>query len=401
MGESQKTGCSISDQKNAQDALDLSVKASLTKIKNKIIVMSGKGGVGKTSVSVNLSIALANKGFKVGLMDVDLHGPDIPRMLGFKGMLDLSENQKLNPMKYSENLKAVSIESLTSDKDEAIIWRGPIKHSTIRQFIGDVEWGELDYLIIDSPPGTGDEPLTVVQTIPDARAIIVTTPQEISLADVRKSISFCKTVGMKILGLVENMSGFTCPHCGEKLELFGYGGGERTAKEKGLKFLGRIPFDLNVVSCGDSGTSIQDKYKDSQVTRAFLSIADIISEIKQDIIKNRRSDIMKFAIPLADGKLTAHFGHCKEFALIDVEENIIKKKEILEPPPHEPGVLPKWLHEQGVNVIIAGGMGNKAQVLFNEQNIKVVTGAQPLEPEELINSYLNNTLVTGNNLCDH
>ncbi|MBC2695967.1 MAG: P-loop NTPase [Desulfobacteraceae bacterium] len=400
MDESQKTGCSISDQKNAQDALDLSVKSSLTKIKNKIIVMSGKGGVGKTSISVNLSIALANKGFKVGLMDVDLHGPDIPRMLGFKGMLDLSKKQKLNPMKYSENLKAVSIESLTPDKDAAIIWRGPIKHSTIRQFIGDVEWGELDYLIIDSPPGTGDEPLTVVQTIPDAKAIIVTTPQEISLADVRKSISFCKTVGMKILGLIENMSGFTCPHCGEKLELFGYGGGERTAKEAGLKFLGRIPFDLNVVSCGDSGTSILDKYKDSQVTKAFLSIADIISEIKQ-VIKNRSSNTMKFAIPLADGKLTAHFGHCKEFAFIDVEENIIKKKEILIPPPHEPGVLPKWLHEQGVNVIIAGGMGNKAQVLFNEQNIKVVTGAQPFEPEELINSYLNNTLVTGNNLCDH
>jgi len=406
MGECQKTSCGISDQKKSQDALDASVENSLTKIKNKIIVMSGKGGVGKTSVSVNLSIALANKGFKVGLMDVDLHGPDIPRMLGFKGMMDLSENRKLNPMKYSENLKAVSIESLTQDKDTAIIWRGPIKHSTIRQFIGDVEWGELDYLIIDSPPGTGDEPLTVVQTIPDARAIIVTTPQEISLADVRKSISFCKIVGMKILGLIENMSGFTCPHCGEKLELFGYGGGERTAKEAELKFLGRIPFDLNVVSCGDSGTSILDKYKDSQVTRAFLGIADIISEIKQDTkikqaIKNRRSNIMKFAIPLADGKLTAHFGHCKEFALIDVEENIIKKKEILVPPPHEPGVLPKWLHEQGVNVIIAGGMGNKAQVLFTEQNIKVVTGAQPLEPEELINSYLNNTLVTGNNLCDH
>lgn len=400
MDEFQKTGCSISDQKNAQDALEASVKGSLNKIKNKIIVMSGKGGVGKTSVSVNLSIALANKGFKVGLMDVDLHGPDIPRMLGFKGMMDLSENRKLNPMKYSENLKAVSIESLTSNHDEAIIWRGPIKHSTIRQFIGDVEWGELDYLIIDSPPGTGDEPLTVVQTIPDAKAIIVTTPQEISLADVRKSISFCKTVGMKILGLIENMSGFTCPHCGEKLELFGYGGGERTAKEAGLKFLGRIPFDLNVVSCGDSGTSIQDKYKDSQVTRAFLSIADIISKIKQEI-KDRRSNTMKFAIPLADGKLTAHFGHCKEFALIDVEENIIKKKEIVVPPAHEPGVLPKWLHELGVNVIIAGGMGNKAQVLFNEQSIKVVTGAQPLEPEELINSYLNNALVTGNNLCDH
>ncbi|MCJ7616929.1 MAG: Mrp/NBP35 family ATP-binding protein, partial [Desulfobacterales bacterium] len=274
MGECQKTICGISDQKKSQDPLDLSVKDSLSRIKNKIIVMSGKGGVGKSSVSVNLSIALASKGFKVGLMDVDLHGPDIPRMLGFKGMLDLNKNQKLNPMCYSENLKAVSIESLTADKDDAIIWRGPIKHSTIRQFIGDVEWGELDYLIIDAPTGTGDEPLSVVQTIPDAKAVIVTTPQEISLADVRKSISFCRRVNMEIKGIIENMSGFSCPHCGEKLELFGYGGGERTAKEGGLKFLGRIPFDLNVVSCGDSGTPIQDKYKDSQVTKAFLSIAD-------------------------------------------------------------------------------------------------------------------------------
>lgn len=280
MGKCQKTSCGISDQKDSQDPLDLSIKDSLSRIKNKIIVMSGKGGVGKTSVSVNLSIALANKGFKVGLMDVDLHGPDIPRMLGFKGMLGMSKNQKLDPMSYSENLKAVSIESLTQDKDDAIIWRGPIKHSTIRQFIGEVEWGKLDYLIIDSPPGTGDEPLSVVQTIPDAKAIIVTTPQEISLADVRKSISFCRRVGMGIKGIIENMSGFVCPHCGEKLKLFGYGGGERTAKEGGLKFLGRIPFDQNVVSCGDSGTSIQDKYKDSQVTKAFLSIADIISETK-------------------------------------------------------------------------------------------------------------------------
>jgi len=280
MGGCQKTRCSVADQQNLQDELDASIKNSLNKIKNKLIVMSGKGGVGKTSVSVNLSIALAGKGLKVGLMDVDLHGPDVPRMLGFKGMLGMSKNQKLDPMSYSENLKAVSIESLTPDKDDAIIWRGPIKHSTIRQFIGEVEWGGLDYLIIDSPPGTGDEPLSVVQTIPDAKAVIVTTPQEISLADVRKSISFCRRVNMEILGIVENMSSFTCPHCGEKLELFGYGGGERTAKEAGLKFLGRIPFDQNVVSCSDSGTSIQDKYKDSLVTKAFLSIADIISEIK-------------------------------------------------------------------------------------------------------------------------
>jgi ATP-binding protein involved in chromosome partitioning len=266
-------------QKNAQADQDAAVNKSLQKIKNKFIVLSGKGGVGKTSTSVNLAVALSKKGFKVGIMDVDLHGPDVPRMLGLEGMLDLNENRKLNPMSYSENLKAVSIESLTGNKDDAIIWRGPIKYSAIKQFIGDVEWGELDYLIIDSPPGTGDEPLTIAQTISDAKAIIVTTPQEVSLADVRKSINFCKTVKMEIFGLIENMSGFECPHCGKTINLYGSGGGEKTAQAMGVQFLGRIPFDPHVVQCGDSGTSILDTHKDSMVTKAFDHVATKMAEL--------------------------------------------------------------------------------------------------------------------------
>ena len=268
----------IQDPKSDKDAQDLKVQLSLNKIKNKLLVMSGKGGVGKTSVSVNLAIALANKGFKVGLMDVDVHGPDVPRMLGLEGLLDVNENQKLAPKFYSENLAAVSIESLMVNKDDAVIWRGPMKFSAIKQFIGDVDWGLLDYLIIDAPPGTGDEPLTIAQTISDAKAVIVTTPQEVSLADVRKSISFCKTVKMEIVGLIENMSGYMCPHCGEKIDLFGTGGGERTAKTAGIPFLGRIPFDPNVVSCGDNGVSYQEKYADSPITRAFESAADQIAK---------------------------------------------------------------------------------------------------------------------------
>jgi Mrp family chromosome partitioning ATPase len=270
--------CEAGKQKMKKDAQDSSVEGSLKKIKNKFIIMSGKGGVGKTSTSVNLAIALSNKGYKVGLMDVDLHGPDVPRMLGLNGMLDLSKNHKLVPMKYSDKLSAVSIEALTPNKDDAIIWRGPIKYSAIKQFIGDVEWGELDFLIIDSPPGTGDEPLTVAQTIRDARAVIVTTPQEVSLADVRKSISFCKTVKMEIFGLIENMSGFICPHCDKTINLFGSGGGEKTAKETGIEFLGRIPFDQKVVSCGDSGFSLIDKHPDSHVAKAFDAIADKLTK---------------------------------------------------------------------------------------------------------------------------
>jgi ATP-binding protein involved in chromosome partitioning len=267
------------DPKAQQAEKDAAVGQALGRIKNKILVMSGKGGVGKTSTSVNLSVALAQKGFKVGLMDVDLHGPDVPRMLGLDQMPDMSANGKLNPVKYSDNLSVISIESLTPGKDDAIIWRGPVKYSAIQQFIGDVDWGDLDFLVIDAPPGTGDEPLTVAQTITDAKAVIVTTPQEISLADVRKSINFCKTVKMEIFGIVENMSGFSCPHCGEVIDPFGSGGGEKTAAATNVNFLGRIPFDPNVVACGDAGTAIQTKHADSPVAKAFEGIAAKLAKL--------------------------------------------------------------------------------------------------------------------------
>jgi Mrp family chromosome partitioning ATPase len=260
-------------KQDPQAERDQAVRESLDKIKNKLMVMSGKGGVGKTSTSVNLAIALARKGHKVGIMDVDLHGPDVPRMLGMQGLLEMNDHNKLKPMQYSDNLGAVSVESLTQEKDSAIIWRGPIKYSAIQQFISHVEWGALDFLVIDSPPGTGDEPLTVAQTIPDARAVIVTTPQEVSLADVRKSINFCRTVKMEVFGLIENMSGLICPHCDQQIDLFGSGGGEKLAQRFNLPFLGRIPMDPNLVACGDAGISYQEKYPDSLVTKAFEKIA--------------------------------------------------------------------------------------------------------------------------------
>jgi Mrp family chromosome partitioning ATPase len=265
--------------KQVKEEQDASVRNSLGRIKNKFIVMSGKGGVGKTSTTVNLSIALARKGFQVGIMDVDLHGPDVPRMLGLEGMPDLNSNRKLTPLRYSDRLGVISMESFLPQRDDAIIWRGPLKFSAIRQFIADVEWGDLDFLVIDAPPGTGDEPLTVAQQIPDAQAIIVTTPQEVALADVRKSISFCRTVKLEIFGLVENMSGLACPHCGEKIDLFGAGGGERTATEMGIRFLGRIPIDPKMVACGDSGRSFQESYADSPVTHAFSAIVDTMTSL--------------------------------------------------------------------------------------------------------------------------
>ncbi len=257
------------------DDKDMKVKVSLSRIKNKFLIMSGKGGVGKTSVSVNLAVTLAKKGYKVGLMDVDIHGPDVPRMLGLNQVAMTAGLDKIFPVHYNENLGVISVESLSEDRDEAIIWRGPMKYNVIRQFISDVEWGDLDFLLIDAPPGTGDEPLTVCQTVIDAKAIIVTTPQEIALADVRKSINFCKTINIGIFGIVENMSGLTCPHCSEKITLFGEGGGgEKTATQTSIESLGQIPFDLKMVMCADSGISYLKAYDDSEITKAFDSIAD-------------------------------------------------------------------------------------------------------------------------------
>jgi Mrp family chromosome partitioning ATPase len=248
-------GSQVENRKAQMEIQNKEITETLRHIKNKILVMSGKGGVGKSSVAAYLSVALAKKGFRVGLMDVDLHGPSIPRILGLKGRLGFGGHEKkILPISYLRNMEVISIETLMGEnKDAATIWRGPLKIGAIRQFISDIDWMELDYLVIDSPPGTGDEPLTVAQTIPDAKALIVTTPQEVSLADVRKSINFCRQVNMEILGLVENMSGLTCPHCGKIIDVFKTQGGEVTAQKENLRLLAKLPLELEVVKEGDAG----------------------------------------------------------------------------------------------------------------------------------------------------
>ncbi len=232
---------------------DKMIEDRLAHVGRKILVMSGKGGVGKSTVAGYLAFLLSKAGKKVGLLDVDLHGPSIAKLMNVQGGFDLSEEGVVKPYAFSEQLSIVSIEMMMGEKDMAVIWRGPMKISAIRQFISDIEWGDLDFLVVDSPPGTGDEPLTVAQTIPDAEAVIVTTPQELSLADVRKSINFCRQVEMKILGVVENMSGQLCPHCGQQVPLFGQGGGKKMAEDMGVPLLGQIPADGKMVVAGDTG----------------------------------------------------------------------------------------------------------------------------------------------------
>ncbi len=275
--KSDDKGGSCGTTKVAKTMQDLGLKSTLSKIKHKILVMSGKGGVGKSTVATNLALGLAKRGYQVGLIDVDLHGPDICRMLDLKEKLYTEKDEKpklLPPMTYDDNLKVISLEYLMADRDEAIIWRGPLKIQAIRQFIGDIDWGELDYLVIDAPPGTGDEPLSVAQTIKDVNALIVTTPQEIALADVRKSISFCRHVKIRILGIVENMSGFVCPHCSKPVDIFGSGGGKRTALEYSLRFLGKVPMDPQVVMGGDAGKPYLSSGAGTVATKAFDEVLD-------------------------------------------------------------------------------------------------------------------------------
>jgi len=261
-------------------AQDEEIRNKLKEFKNKLLVMSGKGGVGKSTVAAYLAVGLAKKGFQVGLMDVDLHGPSIPRLLGLKGEIVTSPGlRKGIPLSYLPNMQVMSIESLLGDKDTATIWRGPLKIGVIKQFINDIAWSNSDYLIIDCPPGTGDEPLTIAQVIPDTKAIIVTTPQEISLADVRKSINFCKQVNMRVLGLVENMSGLRCPHCGKTIDLFKTNGGMLTAKKAGLTLLGSLPLEPDIVMEGDDGTIEWMDKKDLPYTIKFTKIVDRVADL--------------------------------------------------------------------------------------------------------------------------
>ena len=266
-------GGGAGDQMKEQDGR---IASALSKITYKIFVMSGKGGVGKSSVAVNLAAALAAKGRRVGILDVDLHGPSVPGMLGLSGNLGTNEKGEITPKAYNANLSVVSMQSLLEDPDHAVLWRGPMKSSAIRQFVSEVQWGDLDYLVIDSPPGTGDEHMTVLKTIPDALCVVVTTPQEVSLADVRKAINFLQYVNANILGLVENMSGLVCPHCGKEITLFKKGGGEALAKKYGIEFLGAIPLDPVTVAAADTGKPVVLLPEPSRVKDALMALADVV-----------------------------------------------------------------------------------------------------------------------------
>jgi ATP-binding protein involved in chromosome partitioning len=387
----------------------------LRSIRHKILVLSGKGGVGKSTVAANLAVTLALAGRRVGLLDVDIHGPSIPKMLRIEDAgVEVVTEGVLRPVDAA-GIKVMSIGFLLRHRDDAVIWRGPMKMGVIKQFLKDVEWGDLDYLVIDSPPGTGDEPLSVCQLVEDADgAVIVTTPQDVATADVRRSISFCRQLGMPVLGVIENMSGFVCPKCGEVTDIFKSGGGQRLATEMHAPFLGRIPIDPAVAEACDAGRPFMYQGAGSATAKAFgrvvapiLALAGCADAAAAGPLPQAgdqpKEQPMRIAVPVANGRLSMHFGHCETFALVDVDpqSKTILKQETLAAPEHEPGLLPRWLAERGAQVIIAGGMGQRAQGLFAENRITVVVGAPAGDPGSLVRAFLDGTLQTGDNVCDH
>ena len=257
------------------------LRSRMTKIRHKIAVISGKGGVGKSLVTVNLAMALAIKGRngRVGVLDADLHGPCVPKMLGLKGVRLQSGPPGIFPVLGPLNMKVVSMAFLLPSDDAPVIWRGPLKMGAIRQFLSDISWGTLDYLLIDLPPGTGDESLSVLQLLPEMEGvIIVTIPSEVSQDVVKKAVSFARKMGVPILGIIENMSGMVCPHCGETIEVFSKGGGERVAEEMDVEFLGSIPLDPRISADSDEGTPFIVSHPDSTASKAFMRIVEKIEE---------------------------------------------------------------------------------------------------------------------------
>ncbi len=381
-------------------------------IKHKILVLSGKGGVGKSTVAVNLAAALAMAGKQVGLLDVDIHGPSVPKLLHLEGTPISGGENTLFPVKVgfqTGTIRVMSVGFLLRQRDDAVIWRGPRKYGLIKQFLKDVEWGDLDYLVIDSPPGTGDEPLAVAELVEKADgAIVVTTPQEVSVQDVRRCVVFCRQVNLPVLGVVENMSGFTCPDCGRQVHIFGADGGKIMAEEMGVPYLGSIPIEPEVVHSGDSGIPMVQAHPHSKTATAFGRIVRRLLEpelrpVESPAIVIKSSLKTRIAIPVTGGVMSSHFGHCERFAIFDVGEDgkSIRQKQEIAAPPHEPGTFPKWLHEQGATLIIAGGMGSRAQSLFNQHDIQVVVGATGGDPDVIVKNFLDGRLETGANVCDH
>ena len=376
-------GEDCADRKEAKN--DFMEKShELSKIKKVIGVVSGKGGVGKSSVTSMLAVTMKRMEYNVAVLDADVTGPSIPRAFGVKGKVAGSE-LGLYPLKSKTGIDIMSINLLLKNDTDPVIWRGPILANTVKQFWTDVIWGDVDFMFIDMPPGTGDVPLTVFQSLPIDGIIIVTSPQELVSMIVSKAVKMAEMMNIPVIGLVENMSYFKCPDNGKEYKIFGESHIDEIAEKHNLKILARIPIDPRISAACDKGM-------------IELFEGDWFNSISQLLEKTEEKEMMRIAIAGEGKNVTEHFGHCVNFLIYDVEDGKITKEESVPNPGHKPGFLPNFLADRGVNVIISGGMGGGAVEIFNERNVEVVVGASGDAKTAALN-YLKGELKTTGSVC--
>lgn len=371
---------------------------SETSIKHTVAVMSGKGGVGKSAVTMLLAVALRRLGFEVGILDADITGPSVPRGLGVSGPILVGEEGAI-PAISSTGIKVMSMNLILPAEDDAVIWRGPLISSAVGQFYQECEWGTLDYLLVDLPPGTADVPLTVMQSIPLDGIILVTSPQELAGMIVGKAVSMAGQLDAPITGLIENMSYITCPSCGERVEPFGPSHGEEAAKKMGTVFLGSLPLDRAISELADGGKL--EEYESSEVEAVIGDVVKRFSNDKEveDVPGTQEGESMKIAIVMFGGEVSPHFGKCEEVMIAEIEDKKLKSRDVVPAPPHDCSALPNMFVQKGVSSVIAGGMGAGAIQNLERAGIHVYAGVQG-SPEEAIESFIAGTMARGVAVCD-
>ncbi|MDK2935321.1 MAG: hypothetical protein PWP62_329 [Eubacteriaceae bacterium] len=375
-----------SDRKDKNDFLES--PHELSRIKKVIGVVSGKGGVGKSLVTSLMAVTMSRRGFNTAILDADITGPSIPKAFGIKEKARTSE-LGVYPNTSKTGIDIMSINLLLENETDPVIWRGPIIGNTVKQFWTDVIWGDIDYMFIDMPPGTGDVPLTVFQSLPVDGIIIVTSPQELVSMIVAKAVKMAEMMKIPVIGLVENMSFFKCPDCGKSHSIFGDSHVEEVAAQYGVDVVAKMPIDPKLAAACDKGLiELTD-------INWLDNLANQLEDEEQEIKGEQK---MKIAVASDNGNVTGHFGHCESFMIFDTEGKKIVKTEAVANPGHKPGFLPNFLNDMGVNVIISGGMGGGAVDIFNEKGIEVVIGVSGTAADSAA-LYLDGKLESTGSIC--
>ena len=382
---------------SGKDALAASARPGPKQV---IAVMSGKGGVGKSAITMLLASSLRRQGFEVGILDADITGPSIPRGLGIDGPIFLGETGPI-PVASPSGIKVMSMNLLLPGEDEAVIWRGPLISGAVKQFYEETEWGELDYLLLDLPPGTADVPLTVMQSIPLDGIILVTSPQELAGMIVGKARKMAGALEAPVIGLVENMSYIPCPHCGGRVEPFGESKSEQAAEAMGIPLLGWLPLDPEISKLADTGRL--EEYRSPDVDTLVTTLLELAQRKEIGIGREAgqtgtTGGNMKVAIVMEDSLVAPHFGHCQKVMLATIENGEVSSREVLDAPEHDCGALPRLFAERQVEYVIAGGLGGGALANLNRAGVKVLAGIQGTA-EDALGRFLSGTLVGGDAVC--